>query len=72
MSKEITVVDYGAGNIGSVINMIKKAGGVANSSSDVEMLLRAKKLLLPGVGSFDNAMQKLNQFSCFATLLRLY
>ena len=59
MSKKITVVDYGASNIGSVINMIKKIGGVANSSGNPQELLNASKLLLPGVGSFDSAMTKL-------------
>lgn len=57
----ITVVDYGAGNIGSVLNMIRKVGGQAIASSDPERLRNAEKVLLPGVGSFDNAMHKLEQ-----------
>ena len=61
MPKKITVVDYGAGNIGSVLNMIKRVGGVASASGNVEVLAQASKLLLPGVGSFDNAVQKLEQ-----------
>jgi glutamine amidotransferase len=61
MPKEITVIDYGAGNIGSVLNMIKRVGGVANASGNAEVLAQASKLLLPGVGSFDNAVQKLEQ-----------
>lgn len=61
MPKEITVVDYGAGNIGSVLNMIRRAGGVASASGSAEVLAQAEKLLLPGVGSFDNAVQKLEQ-----------
>ena len=55
----ILVVDYGAGNIGSVLNMIKKAGGQAIASSNISDIQNAPKLLLPGVGSFDNAMNKL-------------
>ena len=55
----ITVVDYGAGNIGSVLNMIRKVGGQAVASSNADELRRARKILLPGVGSFDNAMRKL-------------
>lgn len=57
----IVVVDYGAGNIGSVLNMIRKAGGQATASSQPETLSSAQKLLLPGVGSFDNAMNKLER-----------
>ncbi len=56
----ITVVDYGAGNIGSVLNMIRKVGGEATSTGDAETLSDADKILLPGVGSFDNAMARLN------------
>lgn len=57
----IVVVDYGAGNIGSVLNMIRKVGGRATVSSQPDVLLNAQKILLPGVGSFDNAMEKLEQ-----------
>lgn len=55
----ITVVDYGAGNIGSVLNMIKHVGGTAKVAREAEGVLAAKKILLPGVGSFDNAMTRL-------------
>lgn len=57
----IVVVDYGAGNIGSVLNMIRKVGGQATASAKPEELRSAQKILLPGVGSFDNAMGKLDQ-----------
>jgi glutamine amidotransferase len=57
----ITVVDYGAGNIGSVLNMIRKVGGQAVASAQPDELQSAKKVLLPGVGSFDNAMIKLER-----------
>ncbi|WP_035059533.1 imidazole glycerol phosphate synthase subunit HisH [Andreprevotia chitinilytica] len=55
----IYVVDYGVGNIGSVLNMIKKVGGQAKASGDISELSGAEKILLPGVGSFDNAIGKL-------------
>ncbi len=57
----IHVVDYGTGNVGSVLNMIRKVGGEARASGDAVELSRATKLLLPGVGSFDNAVQKLTK-----------
>lgn len=55
----ITVVDYGAGNIGSVVNMIRKSGGQATATGSMDELAGAEKILLPGVGSFDNAMIRL-------------
>jgi len=56
----ITVIDYGMGNLGSVINMFKKIGVVSKITSDLEDIKTATKLLLPGVGSFDKAMQRIN------------
>lgn len=57
----IAIVDYGMGNVGSIANMIKKVGGKAIVSSDPEEIKNADKIILPGVGSFDNAITKLNE-----------
>lgn len=57
----ITVVDYGAGNIGSVLNMIRHVGGQADVATTPAQVLAARKILLPGVGSFDNAMNRLDR-----------
>lgn len=65
----IHVVDYGAGNIGSVLNMIKRAGGEALATGDAPTLSTATKILLPGVGSFDNAMQKLRDLDLVEVLI---
>ena len=56
----ITVIDYGMGNLGSVFNMFKKIGVASKITSDLEEIKTATKLLLPGVGSFDKAMQRIN------------
>jgi glutamine amidotransferase len=56
----ITIIDYGMGNLGSVFNMFKKIGVVSKITSDLEDIKTATKLLLPGVGSFDKAMQRIN------------
>jgi len=58
-SRRISVVDYGAGNIASVINMIKHVGGEAEVVSTPDALPRVEKLLLPGVGAFDHGIQSL-------------
>ena len=57
----ITIVDYGVGNLGSIANMLKKVGTKAISSSDPEVLQKADKLILPGVGAFDAGMRKLRE-----------
>jgi glutamine amidotransferase len=57
----IVIVDYGVGNLGSIINMLKKVGAKAIASSDPAVLRHAEKLILPGVGAFDAGMNKLNE-----------
>ena len=57
----ITIVDYGMGNLGSVFNMFKKIGVTSKITSDLKEIEKAEKLLLPGVGAFDNAMKRINE-----------
>ena len=64
----MVVVDYGAGNIGSVLNMIQHVGGQAQVAKDKTSILRARKILLPGVGSFDNAMTRLTNLDLIEPL----
>ncbi|MDS1140044.1 imidazole glycerol phosphate synthase subunit HisH [Pusillimonas sp. SM2304] len=55
----ITIIDYGMGNLFSILNMIRRVGGDAVISADTQTIQRASALILPGVGAFDNAMTKL-------------
>lgn len=55
----IVIVDYGLGNLGSIKNMLQFIGFDAIISSDKEDISRADKLILPGVGSFDQGMTNL-------------
>lgn len=57
----ITVIDYGMGNIGSVINMIRRIGGEVRSSSSLDEIKESRKLILPGVGAFDAGMTALEE-----------
>lgn len=57
---EITIIDYGVGNIASIANMLKKAGHTAVLSGDHGEIRGARKLILPGVGSFDHAAARLH------------
>lgn len=56
---EISIIDYGAGNIGSIVNMIRKLGGTGKLVSSSTEITEAKKLVLPGVGHFDFGMKAL-------------
>jgi imidazole glycerol-phosphate synthase subunit HisH len=55
----IVVVDYRCGNVGSILNMLKKVGHQAELSADPARIAAANKLILPGVGAFDVGMQNL-------------
>ena len=56
----IVIIDYGIGNLASVLNMFKKIGvKEVCVSSDLEVISKASKILLPGVGSFDAGMTNL-------------
>ena len=57
----IAVVDYGMGNIGSISNMLKYIGADHIVSSDHHAIAACDKIVLPGVGHFDLAMQNLEQ-----------
>ena len=57
----IVIVDYGMGNLGSILNMLKKIGAPAKISSDRAEIADGDKLILPGVGAFDTAMRHLNE-----------
>ncbi len=60
-NSNVTIVDYGMGNFGSIINMIKRVGGVGEVSSNTDVISRAKKLILPGVGNFDAGSRALHE-----------
>lgn len=57
----VTIIDYGMGNLGSIVNMIKKIGGDSILTSDKSAIEKAQKLILPGVGAFDNGMKHINE-----------
>jgi glutamine amidotransferase len=49
------------GNLGSIKNMFKYIGVESKIESDLDKIKNASKILLPGVGSFDTAMKKINE-----------
>lgn len=58
----IAIVNYGVGNLGSIQNMLKKVGCIESViTNQEEDLVRADKIILPGVGAFDKGMEKINE-----------
>lgn len=56
----ISIVDYGVGNLGSLVNIHKRMGLDVQIADSVKHIENSTHLILPGVGSFDAAMGKLN------------
>lgn len=57
----IAIIDYEMGNVGSVLNMMKKLGVAAKLTRDPLELERASGIILPGVGAFDRGIQQLHK-----------
>jgi glutamine amidotransferase len=55
----ITIIDYKTGNLGSIQNMLKKIKVESRVTSVPEEIASATKIILPGVGAFDQGMKKL-------------
>jgi len=57
----VTLISYGLGNLGSVVNMLKRVGAESKLASTPEQILSADRLLLPGIGAFDTGMRLLDE-----------
>jgi len=55
----IAIVDYGMGNLLSVANMLRKIGGDAKITSDPGIISSSEGVILPGVGHFGKAMERI-------------
>jgi glutamine amidotransferase len=66
---EITIIDYGMGNIWSVANAFKYLDCNVLISSDTKIIEKAQALVLPGVGSFRKAMAALKALSLEEVIL---
>jgi len=57
----IAIINYGVGNLGAISNMCKRLGVAAEITADLKKIKKAGKIILPGVGAFDSAMERFNQ-----------
>ena len=57
----ITIINYGSGNINAIVNTYKRLNIPYNIAENIQNLEKASKLILPGVGAFDNNMKQLNE-----------
>ena len=65
----IVIVDYGVGNLFSLASSLSAIGAETIISSKAEDIISADKIILPGVGAFGDAIQKLNDTGLVPTIL---
>ena len=64
----ISIVDYGLGNVRAFLNVYKRLNIDATPASNAAELSGATKIILPGVGAFDHAMERLEDSGMRETL----
>jgi glutamine amidotransferase len=64
----VVVIDYGLGNVRSILNALDKIGVIAKLSNDKQEILEADRIILPGVGAFSHGMQNLHKHSLVSVL----
>jgi glutamine amidotransferase len=71
LATEVAVVDYGVGNLLSVQRGLEHCGARVTLTADPEQILAAKRVVLPGVGAFSNAMHALERTGLIEVLREL-
>lgn len=66
----IAIIDYGVGNLFSLRSSLKAVGADCVVSSDARTIHEAEKIILPGVGAFGDAAEKLRQRGLDQVVLR--
>lgn len=64
----IAIIDYDAGNIKSVEKAMNYLGEEARITRDRDLILNSDKVILPGVGSFGDAMSKIREYQLVNTI----
>ena len=64
----IAIIDYDAGNLKSVLKALQFLGEDAKITREKEEILSADKIILPGVGSFGDAMKKLEEYDLVSVI----
>jgi glutamine amidotransferase len=65
---EVTIIDYGVGNLLSVQRGLEQCGAKVLLSSDPKVILASERVVLPGVGAFPKAMEALHKLNLVSTI----
>ena len=72
MKKKITLIDYGAGNIRSIDRALNKLGFSTIITNNKKEILESASLILPGVGAFGKAMEKIQELDLIDVIKKYY
>ena len=71
IKKKVAIIDYGMGNLKSIINALDYLGVENKLISDPKYLFKYSHIILPGVGSFKKAIKNLKTNGMFETLIKI-
>ena len=71
VTPEVTIIDYGVGNLLSVQRGFEHCGAKVVLTSDADVILGSQKIILPGVGAFPNAMEALKKLDLVPVIQEL-
>ena len=69
LSKKITIIDYGCGNILNLARAIKFIGYEVEITHYKNKIINSSHVVLPGVGAFGNAMKQIEKYNLHSTIL---
>lgn len=68
INRQVTVIDYGVGNILSVTRALQQFGADVSIASSISEIRKSTRVVLPGVGAFPNAMKSLSRLNIIETI----
>ena len=72
INKNITILNYGSGNLLSVTRAFEHCGARVNVSNSVKDVINAERLVIPGVGAFRSGIEAIKQLDLYEALLNYY
>ena len=72
MNTQVTVIDYGSGNLHSVIKALRESGAELRVTDEPTAVRDANRLVLPGVGAFADGMEALERRNLVPALLEFF
>ena len=72
MTQRISIIDYGMGNVHSVLGAVKYLGYEAIITNDHNEILSSTKIILPGVGEFRSALINLERLNLCELIKDIY